>query len=280
MSDDREKFLAVKSRSDDEIEMLAAHCREAANLAEPSADILGLITATAAKFKISAGLEVRVVDDDLLGKDDARASSLPPIIIVKNSVYAAAQRNDPRARMTLAHELGHIILEHKGGFRARSSAAVIAPTHIKAYEDAEHQAKFFAAGFLVPKTPETSKLSAQEIQLQFGVSKEAAEIRYSQINKRTGRSPSIETTAEIKRLHAIASEVERPSKPATSVLPPNVAAKLLWELLPTVDGEDPKAVRAVDGRWFVKIELQDRSVLGGWRVAEGTITAWEDERSR
>lgn len=64
-------------------------------------------------------------------------------IILRNSTYEAARRNDPRTGFTIFHEVGHFVLQHSKVMGRRNSEA-------KAYIDSEWQADQFAAEILMP----------------------------------------------------------------------------------------------------------------------------------
>ena len=97
-------------------------------------------------------------------------------------MYRACE-DDPRARFTVIHELGHIAMAHTRSLNRDRGRG----REIKPYEDSEWQANTFAAEFLMPlddmkrrnlKTPEL-------LQLEYQVSSQAADTR---IAKLTGRS--------------------------------------------------------------------------------------------
>ena len=91
-------------------------------------------------------------------------------IYVRDSVYNNAFDGDPRARFTIAHEIGHLIMHKEQEIFARSTC-----NRHKIYEDSEWQADVFAASFLINQIFVTDDMNAQEIANKFGVSLAAAE---------------------------------------------------------------------------------------------------------
>lgn len=269
-------YLSVRSRSNEEVEAIASACRSEADTAAPN--IIECILGVAAKFKASHGLTIHPVPDHELGGDEARATSaVPPTIKVRQSVFHAAQRNSPRARFTLAHEFGHIILEHKGEYRARNAATATVLHQEKAYADAEHQANLFAAAFLIPNTVENSQLSPSGLQIRFGVSKAAAEIRAKQFSSRKARALPDDVVEAIRRQRSNASLQGR-TEPTISFMTSAQQAMLLFEILPIAPGED-RDWRLVDNRWCIRRGSYGRMQPGGWRIVDGVIVAWDDEAS-
>ena len=80
-------------------------------------------------------------------KDGARAITYPDkhIILIENSVYDGACQGIGKDRMTISHEVGHLIL-HTGVSLAKNYEKV----DMKIYEDSEWQADVFAGELLAP----------------------------------------------------------------------------------------------------------------------------------
>jgi hypothetical protein len=140
-------------------------------------------------------LVCNVVDDELMenrdGKTEFTADTV--IISVKRSVLQKAIWGDGRARMTLAHELGHGTM-HYGAPMFRSSDAVGATelSRSSALESAEHQAKVFASAFLIDDKVAGSLSSPEEISTEFLVSLEAAEICFERLREEAEHARSAE----------------------------------------------------------------------------------------
>ena len=93
-----------------------------------------------------------LVNDDEMGSRDGKTEFVADTVVIsiKRSVHQKARWGDGRARMTLAHELGHGVM-HDGATMFRKSDAV-GPTELSRtspWESAEHQAKVFASAFLI-----------------------------------------------------------------------------------------------------------------------------------
>ena len=132
-------------------------------------------------------LDFRVVDDAALGEADAKTEFSEGVITitVKRSVRDNAQMGEGRARMTLAHELAHAVMHHSHTkYRQAGASGATALARAKGYESAEHQAKVFAAAFLIHDEDAAEMRSAEEISVEFGVSKQAAEIASSGSGRR------------------------------------------------------------------------------------------------
>ena len=102
-------------------------------------------------------------------------------LLIREDVYLAL--TDPtsyghgRARFTLAHEIGHLIL-HEGVTLNRQ---VKVKNH-KIYEDSEWQADTFSAELLMPSHM-CRGLSLEEIQTKFVVSYSAAKNKFETLSK-------------------------------------------------------------------------------------------------
>lgn len=102
------------------------------------------------------------------------------LITFSANTYKKACEDDPRARFTVIHELGHILLAHTRTFNRENGK------EIQVYEDSEWQANQFAAEFLMPLSNivEKGHTTADELILAYQVSSPAAERRISQLGKR------------------------------------------------------------------------------------------------
>lgn len=113
------------------------------------------------------GYEFRVEEARSMGKAEAITHGYRPIITFNASSYASLLRDNPRARMTAAHELGHLLMHtDKTGFaflRKRDARL-----------DPERQADIFAAAFLMPASEFQKVTSIKAAMEKFGVSKDAA----------------------------------------------------------------------------------------------------------
>lgn len=127
------------------------------------------------------GIVYDVVDEDEL-PIGIEACCIPEhrLVTFSSDTYQKACEDDPRARFTVIHELGHILLAHTRPLN-RDNRRII-----EAFEDSEWQANQFAAEFLMPlpHMAEKGHKTADELILAYQVSAPAAERRVSQLSKR------------------------------------------------------------------------------------------------
>lgn len=138
--------------------------------------------------------------DNEMGDAEAYTEFDPPHIAVRGSVYAMAQREDPRSRMTFAHELGHLVM-HPGAAKLRAETTRKHNPTIKYYESAEWQARKFASLFLVPDHIAIQFGSAHELAECCKISAQAAEIRYKETAPLRNPKPIPDCIA--RTLHAL-----------------------------------------------------------------------------
>jgi Zn-dependent peptidase ImmA (M78 family) len=102
-----------------------------------------------------------------LGNAEAVTDISRPVISFDLRAYNSLRLDRPRARMTAAHELGHLLM-HTGqtghAFKARPDRRA----------DPEVQADIFAEAFLMPECAFRKVASIGEAMARFGVSKDAA----------------------------------------------------------------------------------------------------------
>lgn len=99
-------------------------------------------------------------------------------IILREDIYEGALNGNGRDRMTVAHELGHLLM-HKNISFARSMPNV----RIRAFESSEWQAKCFSGELLIPANKREILLNMTPIEVAqvCGVSLEAAEYQLQKI---------------------------------------------------------------------------------------------------
>lgn len=134
-----------------------------------------------------------VVTDDVLGNIDAKTELVDGSIKItaKKSIDSQAGWGADRARMTLAHELGHAVMHATAGAvdnRATGATGATTLSKINASESAEHQAKVFASAFLIDDERAAELASPTEISTEFVVSLAAAEICYERIQQERERA--------------------------------------------------------------------------------------------
>jgi hypothetical protein len=159
----------VRPLSNDKIREKAMHLRPLLMAGEQPCD-LGTFVEGLERF----GITYDIVDDTFLPRG-VEASCLPEkrIIYITLSTYEAICRNDERARFTIFHELGHLLLAHSRTFHRDNTV------NFPIWENSEWQADQFAAEILMPLSVILAKnlTSAWQLQDEFGVSFQAATYR-------------------------------------------------------------------------------------------------------
>lgn len=132
-----EDFL-VPSKSAKSIEAVALAWRDAFDVRDAWApDVIDLFERKLPVIFPAYTLVVRPDDEMLaIGGAEAYTEFNPPIIAVRNSVYLLARRNDDRARMTFAHEFGHLVL-HPGAAKLRIESGNQSESRLRPFESAE-----------------------------------------------------------------------------------------------------------------------------------------------
>jgi IrrE N-terminal-like domain len=121
-----------------------------------------------------------VLTEEEMGIDEARTYPDKALIQIREDVYKKAWDGGRREQFTLAHELGHLVMH--AGLQKSPSYARNNQEH-PIFKDSEWQADQFSAEFLMPWEAAKQCKSVDEIMDKFFVSRNAAEIRYRDINK-------------------------------------------------------------------------------------------------
>jgi hypothetical protein len=187
----------VTSRSDAEVRELAKRARYYFRVVNQSCvDIRGCVSHPLVwTVRGEEALTYDVRPDFEMGVDDAATSygKAAVKITAKTSVDAKALVGVGRDRQTLAHELGHAVMHHGPTMSRRTGATgAIKSKHIKPFESAEHQAKVFAAAFLINDGVAKRLSSPEEISVEFGISLESARIYYEEMTEPIRRKESFE----------------------------------------------------------------------------------------
>jgi len=133
--------------------------------------------------KIFPRLRLRIVENADLPDSEARAYPSSWIIKISRGVYEGLLRGDTRARWTFAHELGHVLLQHRGKpFRTKLETEL---------NSVEQEAHLFAAQLLAPSDLAKTFKSAEEIASAFQISIDAArrrihELKFEEKGKKIG----------------------------------------------------------------------------------------------
>ena len=199
MADDRR----VKGRSDDEVRRHAKNSKVDYRVDRIyPVNILRILRSGSVQTLYGRKkLFFKVVEDEELGTVDGKTEfSVDTVTITcKRCVEERAAVGVGRDRMTLAHELGHAVMHSReAAFRHTGATGTTSISGISAYESAEHQAKVFAAAFLIHDDV-AARMSAKEISEHFGVSLEAAELCFDRLLKKAERARSAERVLKMSQ---------------------------------------------------------------------------------
>lgn len=197
----------VKPRSDHEVTSLAKLARQKFGLANVErVDVIECARSGTIHSVIGEKpLELKIASDHLMKGDHGRTSYDGRIVTIDiaRSIRHNAFMGDGYARNTIAHELGHGVMHIEymthGAAMARKSTKVLTPGWIKPFESAEHQAKIFAAAFLINDEIAKSINTEDEISIAFGISRMSASIYLKQRNEINNREL---TSARVQKLAA------------------------------------------------------------------------------
>lgn len=146
----------------------AVSFRDRAGLTSPYIKVVALLEVLQ-EFEI---LEYEVVEDHILGEEEAVSYPDQGFMRIKESVYDKAFDGDGHCRFTIAHELGHMVMHRGQSNYARGSNG----TH-KVFEDSEWQADTFASELLIDGRAIPENADEYDISEIFGVSHKAARYR-------------------------------------------------------------------------------------------------------
>jgi Zn-dependent peptidase ImmA (M78 family) len=146
-------------------------------------------------------LILQIVNDDLMLGTDAEYSrdGECAVIRVRASVYESAEAGMHRARMTLAHELGHVVLDHRHEVLARLAGIKSSTPMSPLVSSFEKPAYGFASHFLVDISLAAYCVSYFEISTDFGVSLEAARIIFEKIENKRNKGKIIGEFEKLQR---------------------------------------------------------------------------------
>jgi Zn-dependent peptidase ImmA (M78 family) len=260
----------VTPRTDEELERFAVELRQQLGFAW---DEVPTAVAIVTRLQKALGVEVVPRPDSEMGDKEAYTTFDPPRIFVRQSVFEAGQRNEPRSRMTYAHEAVHVCL-HPGLPKARVARGNNTLGFIKPYASAERQARFGSAAFLMPIQCVMEAASPDELARRCNVSKQAATIRFEQVKLRKQSRPLPDFVHEgIARLKLVSSQKVE-DKRANE----NRERDRVWERARHIDGEDPGRLRRSDdpGIGFM-IERTHYGIATsrlGWFVEDGKALSY------
>ena len=122
----------------------------------------------------------RRVPDAKMPDAEAHWYSEDTEISMRESVFVAMQRGEPRARMTVAHELSHYLLKHEGHLN-RSAVKSAVEVSVQRIVKQESEARRLAPRILAPENLVPKGASVEDITTMSGLSHQAAVIRKDEI---------------------------------------------------------------------------------------------------
>lgn len=137
----------------------------------PYFDIARFMDVTLAKHFDGYSLEVLLIEEMRSQHGEAHAMTFPAeqLIQVRQDIWERAEAGCGRDRLTLGHELGHLLLHGKEGY-----ARKMADSTVKTYRQSEWQADAFGGELLVAANFIQECKSAVDVARLFGVSDMAA----------------------------------------------------------------------------------------------------------
>lgn len=170
----------VSPRSSREIELLTLAWRDALGVSERWVpDVIRILEIDLPKYCRQFALVVR--PDGEMGDAEAYTEINPPHIAVRASVYQLARAQNGRARMTFAHEFGHLVMHPSEVANLRSEGVLQRAYEIPRFKSAEWQARKFASLFLMPTDIVRQFGTARDLSESCKVSLQAAEIRFQEV---------------------------------------------------------------------------------------------------
>lgn len=138
----------------------------------PVMDILEIIMSQSLML-----VELRIETVQDMGTAEGFTAPDGSFIAFREDVYKKAHRNDPRARFTVAHEIGHFVLHSNTVLSRVPFGAVVPP-----YKLTEPQANVFAASLLAPLQLIESYDTVSDLENNFGISHTCAVNRLNRRN--------------------------------------------------------------------------------------------------
>lgn len=129
----------------------------------------------------------RVFDEELPEDVEADANTESGELRISERIWQQLKNGCVRARFTVAHELGHFFLNHKGTLRRDKQKRRQDPATIVQ----ENEANIFAGYFLSPTKLAQECNGAQELSEKFQISNSAAEIRLETLSADIRRKKGI-----------------------------------------------------------------------------------------
>ena len=255
----------VEPRSDEQLDTIAEAILGRLGLAANGTfSALELLRVLQEKERV----EIIVRPDIEMGRKEAFAASNPSRIFFRASTYEAVVLDEPRARMTVAHEVFHYFT-HPGAPKARMTAGNLTPEFIPPHKSAERQARVGAAALLMPRKALAEVSSVSELMAKCRVSNQAAEIRFTQWQRNT--KPKSELPFVRDHINYLRSLDLAASAPQ----PRSLQVQALWETLPTIEGEDGNQFRKCSsGSYRIARSQFGQMTECGWFIRDKRAVAW------
>jgi hypothetical protein len=261
----------VPPKSIKDIEGSAASCRgKLPSPSEPSPDVMGLATYLGEHAENSFVIEA--VPDEQMGRAAAYVSKDSKRILIKQTVFHAANYGDSDANFIVAHELGHLVLGHTKLHARQMNRMVdgnIKVNFIREPESAELQASAWARAFLMPLEIVQKVKSPEQLAGLCKVPLNQARLRWREVREfLSGPRRSLDVVAPIPARQNIAG--------ARRVSPANAA----WDKALPIAGEDPAEFRQTRNGFRIKYSEYERRTQMGWFVRNGEAISDLDDRNR
>jgi|SRR5437867_2993858 len=188
-------YPADRARSYRKIEKEAAEVRRVINpdpLALPGVGLFEALedySVEAGTHTISLSYAVQPLPPNIEATTQYENANNQIVITLSPETYHALEEEDPRARFTLSHEIGHATMHTAELVRLSTiphAIAVLARGNGKhpVYRDTEWQSDAFAGAFLMPADRldelfRVGRLTERELHRRFNVSAQAAQTRIS-----------------------------------------------------------------------------------------------------
>lgn len=166
-----ETFRAVTPMSRNGIEGAAAQLRDLLGL-EPDSRVQMMNLLELVLPEVLPDYQFGVLPDEMMPGIDGLSTIGSFNIYLAEHTYMALSEGDPEARLTAAHELGHLILH------SFQKPALARRTHNDERVDPEWQADYFAEVWLMPRAGVLQCSSAQEVADRFSVPLASAQFRF------------------------------------------------------------------------------------------------------
>ena len=131
-----------------------------------------------------------VVKDDELPDAEAKYDPTTRLLKIADRTFKALENGSPRAAFTIAHELGHPILQHTEIRFRHAERKVYERAKPNIYRE-EREADQFAAFLLAPDHLAEGCRTVEDFMRTFGLGRRAAEIRKEQYDRDLRRKASV-----------------------------------------------------------------------------------------